>query len=204
MTRAPWARPGPAIGFAAASASGSVILAHALGWITLGFSLRILAPLILFTFVGLLAYAGRAREDVLMTRLLGGLAAGAAGLVAYNLLRLLIMVTGLVPFNPFRPIEVYGLLILDAAEDTALTRAVGWSFHLWNGLSFAMMYTLAVGKGRIAWAVVWGLLLELAMLSSYPSIFGLVIGWPFVVVSVAGHVAYGLALGVVAKRVVLW
>jgi hypothetical protein len=66
------------------------------------------------------------------------------------------------------------------------------------------MYTLAVGKGRVLWGLGWGMLLELAMLLSYPSIFRQVAGWPFVLVSASGHVAYGLTLGATARRVVKW
>jgi hypothetical protein len=199
-----WRRPALLIAFLAASTSGLAVLLYAAGWITLNYSLRILAPLTMFAFVALVASTGPHREQLLVTRLAGGLLAGAAGLAAYDLLRLLILASGLVGFNPFRLIEVYGLLILDAPEDTALTKVVGWAFHLWNGLSFAMMYTLLLGRGRLLWALGWGLLLELGTVVSYPSMFGLTLGREFVLVSLSGHLAYGLALGVTARRVVKW
>ncbi len=174
---------------------------HALGWVTLSYSAAILAPLTLFLFLALWVRAGRGQEEVLVNRLLGGVIAGAVGLLGYDLVRLVILLAG-VPFNPFRPIEVFGLLILDVYEDTLLTKTVGWAFHVWNGLAFATMYTLALGKGRVLWAVGWGMLLEIAMVSTYPSIFGLMLDWPFLAVSVTGHVAYGLGIGFTAKRVV--
>jgi hypothetical protein len=118
--------------------------------------------------------------------------------------RLLILRSGQVPFNPFRPIEVYGLLILDQYQDSPLTKTVGWGFHIWNGLSFAAMYTLTVGRGRVLWGLGWGMALEVAMLSSYPSIFRMAMEWPFIFVSVTGHVAYGFAIGLTARKTVQW
>jgi hypothetical protein len=192
------------VAFFAASTSGAAILLYAAGWVTLTYSVTFLAPLSALIFVALLVGSGRGREDVFLNRMWGGLIAGAAGLLAYDGIRWLILLTDLVPFNPFRAIEVYGLLILDQYEDTFLTKTVGWAFHLWNGLSFALMYTLAVGRGRVLWALGWGMILEISMLATYPSIFRLVLDWAFVGVSLTGHVAYGLALGVVAKRLVKW
>ena len=126
--------------------------------------------------------------------------AGALALVGYDLVRLAIAVSGLVPFNPFRPIEVYGLLILVQAEETLLTKLVGWAFHVWNGLAFAVMYTLAFGQGHVGLGVAWGLVLEVAMVATYPALFGLAPGWAFLVVSLTGHIVYGAIIGLVARR----
>ncbi|MGB8645295.1 MAG: DUF6789 family protein [Anaerolineae bacterium] len=196
-------RPSLLIAFFAASLSGLAILLYAAHVVTLTYSLTFLAPLTAIVFVALLVYSGRGREEVLLNRLWGGLLAGVLGLMAYDLVRLVILWSG-VPFNPFRPIEIYGLLILDQYQDTPLTKAVGWGFHIWNGLSFALMYTLALGRGRMRWAVLWGLVLETTMLVTYPSIFRLLVDWAFVLTSLVGHIAYGLALGATARRTVKW
>jgi hypothetical protein len=145
--------------------------------------------------------SGRTPAPLFINRLRGGLIAGVVGLVAYDLVRLLVLLTG-VPFNPFRPIEIYGLLILNAPYDTTLTKTVGWAFHIWNGLSFAAMYTLAVGRGRVLWGVLWGLMLEVAMISTYPTIFRILVDRWFILVSLTGHFAYGLTLGIVARMVI--
>lgn len=194
-------QPSMLIAFLAAASSGAILIAHALGWVTLSYTAAILAPLSLFLFLALWVRAGRGREEVLVNRLVAGVIAGAVGLVGYDLVRLAILLAG-VPFNPFRPIEVFGLLILDTYDDTLLTKTVGWAFHFWNGLAFASMYTLALGKGRVLWAVGWGMLLEIAMISTYPSIFRLLIDWPFLAVSMTGHIAYGLGIGFTARRVI--
>lgn len=185
-----------------ASLSGGAILVHAVGWMRLSYSVAVLAPLSAVGLLALLARPHDAERRLLVDRLKGGLVAGLIGTGAYDLVRLAILLTGATPFDPFRPIEVYGLLILDRYTDTALTRTMGWAFHAWNGLAFATMYTLTVGRGRVTWALAWAMVLELAMLATYPSLFRLSLGAPFVLVSVMGHVAYGLAFGLVARRVV--
>ncbi len=196
-----WRSPVMIVGFLAASSSGAAILLHAFGWVTLTYTVTLLAPLTAMLFLVFLVYSKRWREQEFLSRLQGGLIAGALGLAAYDLVRLLVLLAG-VSFNPFRPIEVYGLLILNRYHDTPLTKAVGWAFHVWNGFSFAVMYTMAVGRGRILWGLGWGLLLEAAMLASYPSMFHILLGWRFVTVSLAGHAAYGLTIGSTARKVV--
>ena len=110
-------RPSTWLAVAAASLSGVCVLVAAFGIITMGTSVILLAPLSALLLGGVAVRAGKAHEQILLSRLWGGVVAGFAGLVAYDLIRLLVLLTGLVPFNPFRPIEVFGLLILDRYED---------------------------------------------------------------------------------------
>ncbi|HJT80272.1 MAG TPA: hypothetical protein VJ719_03660 [Chthoniobacterales bacterium] len=190
------------IGFVAASLSGVAVLLHAFQAVHLGFSVIVLAPA---TVVLILIIATRKQSfarAIFLQRLGAGLFAGLIGLIAYDAIRWVILITGFVPFNPFRAIEVFGLLILRTDIDSCLTKSVGWLFHIWNGLSFASMYTLALGRGRVWWAIIWSLLLEVAMLSTYPSMFRIMLDWPFLVVSLIGHLAYGLGLGLTARGAV--
>ncbi len=191
------------IAFVAASTSGVALLLYAFGLAPLSVSITILAPLTAVTFMAIWVLSGGESEKVFLDRLKGGLIAGAVGLLAYDLVRLVILAAG-VNFNPFRPIEIFGLLILNTNLDTTLTKSVGWAFHIWNGLSFAVMYTLIAGRGKVWWAVLWALVLETAMIVTYPSIFQVAADAPFLVISVVGHLAYGLALGLTARKVVRW
>lgn len=186
----------------AAGGSGLAIILHVLGWLALGPALTILAPLTILVLAGAVGRADSLREQILLNRIVGGLLAGFAGLVAYDAIRALILMSGIVPFNPFRAIEVYGLLILDTQNETPLTKALGWGFHIWNGLFFAVMYTVALGRGRMIWAIGWGLLLEVAMLATYPSMFQMAMDGAFIFIGVIGHLAYGVTLGLVAPKAV--
>ena len=190
------------IGILAASLSGLAVLLHAAGIVHLGFSIIVFAPA---TVVLILVVATRRQtqvRSVFLQRLAAGLFAGFMGVIAYDAVRWVILISGLVPFNPFRAIEVFGLLILRTDVDTCLTKTVGWLFHLWNGLSFAVMYTLALGRGRLWWAIGWSLMLEVAMLSTYPSMFRIMLDWPFLIVSLIGHLAYGIGLGISGRGAV--
>jgi hypothetical protein len=191
------------IAFFAASTSGFALLLYASGRVPLSVSVTILAPLTAIIFMAIWVLSGGESEKVFLDRLKGGLIAGAVGLLAYDLIRLVILAAG-VEFNPFRPIEIFGLLILNVSQDTTLTKSVGWAFHIWNGLSFAVMYTMIAGRGKVWWAVLWALLLETAMIVTYPSIFQVAVDAPFLIISLVGHLAYGVAVGLTARKVVRW
>jgi hypothetical protein len=188
------------VGIAAAFTSVLALLLHMAGWIRMPFTLGFLSTPALVLLAVLAVYARRADESIFLNRLLVGLAAGFAALVAYDLIRLAVIATGWFTFNPFRPIEVFGLLIVDQYEDTFWSRFAGWTYHLWNGLSFGVIYTLAVGRGRLIYGVAWGLILEVGTLVSYPSFFRFLADSSFLTVSMIGHVTFGLVLGAVARR----
>ena len=191
-----------AIGVVAASLDGVAILLHAWAGVHMAFTVIVMAPLSVVILLALAAWSRKQGEEIFIQRLAGGLFAGFMGLVAYDVVRWIILISGMVPFNPFRAIEVFGLLILKTDAATWLTKSVGWAFHIWNGLSFAVMFTLAFGCGTVLLALAWSLVLEVAMLASYPSMFRIKLEWPFISVSLAGHIAYGLALGYAARGAV--
>ena len=186
----------------AASLSGVALLLHWLGWVHLGFATMVCLPLTVVVLGVCLTIAKPEPRRILIQRLLAGLFAGFLGLIAYDLIRWALMVTGLIPANPFRVIEVFGLLILQTDIDTLTSKTVGWGFHIWNGLTFAIMYILAFGRGRIIWAVLWSLLLEVATLATYPSMFEVALNWPFISISLIGHLAFGVVVGGVARGAV--
>jgi len=70
--------------------SGLAILLYAAHIVTMVYSITFLAPLTALLFVALLVHAGRGREEVLLNRLWGGLTAGLVGLIAYDLVRLVV------------------------------------------------------------------------------------------------------------------
>jgi hypothetical protein len=190
-------------GVAVGSLSGLSIFLAAFGNCPLSGCVLLFAPLSALFILGAGTWAVPRNRAIFFQRLSGGVFSGIMGLLAYDWIRWLIQLSGLVPFNPFRSIEVFGLLLLGSPVDTWYTRAAGWSFHIWNGLAFASMYTLAVGRGHLPWAIVWAMVLELAMLSVYPSLFRITLDWPFVSVSLVGHLAYGTAVGLVARGAVV-
>lgn len=190
------------IGIVTASFSGLALLLHAFAGVHVAFTVVVMVPLTVVLLGAVIAMKRIQGREVFLQRVWAGVFAGVMGLIAYDLIRWLIMVTGIVSFDPFRAIEVFGLLILKTDVDTLTTKTIGWLFHTWNGLAFAVMYTLAFGRGKIWLAVVWSLVLEAAMVATYPSLFRIKLDAPFLIISIIGHIAYGLALGYVARGAV--
>jgi hypothetical protein len=76
---------------------------------------------------------------------------------------------------------------------------VGWAYHFSNGLTFGIMYVALIGdatKRHWAWAVVFAVGLELAMLfTPYPAFFHIPLTSKFVIVTLAAHLVFGIVMG---------
>ncbi|XVV09215.1 hypothetical protein ACQP2X_30770 [Actinoplanes sp. CA-131856] len=122
-----------------------------------------------------------------------GAVAGLAGLVGYDLVRVPVALAGQ---RVFAPIETYGLLIADAAASSPLTSALGWLYHLSNGVTFGIAYAALFARRPLLFGVAWGLFLEtVALLSPFADRYGLS-GRPVpIVIALGAHVFYGWPLG---------
>lgn len=127
-----------------------------------------------------------------------GCFAGVVSTCAYDLARVPFHAAGL---RVFDPVLVYGIWIADASASSWHTTALGWCYHFYNGISFAIMYALFMRGRSIVWAILWGLLLEtIALYSPAGPIFGVYGNSPAIIVAYLGHVAYGLPLGYLVKH----
>lgn len=132
-----------------------------------------------------------------------GVVAGVAATVVYDVTRVgLVTVTdaGVWPFEAFRH---FGAGIVGAHRLVAWHATIGALFHAANGVGFAVAYVVAVGRRSVGWAVVWALLLEAATLTLYPRWLGVDPYGEFLQMSVVGHVAYGVTLGVVSRALLV-
>lgn len=186
----------------AAATSIVALLVHLAGLIRMPYTLSfVTAPGMIF-LLGLLALAGRVRRPVIMTRLRVGFMAGILGLVAYNATRWLVGLVLSVKMSPFYSIYIFGALITGKPTGTAAAAVAGWLYHISNGVTFAIIYTLVAGPAHWWFGLLWGLVLETAMLLIYPAsaILRPPVLLPFVVVSLISHAMYGAVIGVVARR----
>lgn len=147
----------------------------------------------------------------LTNRIWTGIWVGFACTAALDVFRLVSFSLGFLPGNLPR---MFGVLILDrmALGPTPLSDFVGYLYHsTWVSVSFALTYTLIVG--RTAWwgGLIWGLLIEVGMMTTPPMVvamgsgyFGLALGKgilnPVFLGSLVPHVAYGIMLGVLLER----
>jgi hypothetical protein len=169
--------------------------------------LRFSVPALLVPSLVLLAalgiYASRVNIPAFWTFYSWGFIGGLVGTVAYDVTR----VSGLlVKFTGFEVIHKFGLLITGSLELTWTAWIIGWAYHFLNGGVFGITFALMLGRrATVLTGIAWGILLEIAMVITYPPTFGIDMGWGSVglTVSFLGHAAYGATLGYTLKRVAL-
>lgn len=137
-----------------------------------------------------------------------GIWAGAAATGVLDAIRLTGFYLGQMPGNMPR---MFGVLILDrmAMGPMLLSDILGYLYHYWVGACFGLTYTLLMGRFRWWGGLVWGLVIEVGMMVTPPMVvamdtgyFGLKFGPGLFVTSFLAHVAFGVALGLLAERYV--
>lgn len=144
--------------------------------------------------------AETAQREQLRQHAKAGLVAGVAGLVAYDLARWTVVWTTGVEINPFEAFPVFGELLVGTRPSDSIRWVAGFGFHVFNGLGFAVFYSIFWGRKGMPAGVAWAFLLEVATLLVYPGWLDIRAKGEFTVVSIAGHLCYGLTIGYVAKR----
>jgi hypothetical protein len=103
------------------------------------------------------------------------------------------------PFDAFKHFGA-GLLGTEGLPPGPREWVAGTLFHLTNGTLFGVAYTILAGRKGLVWGVAFGLGLEAVMLGLYPAWLRIPNLQEFTSMSVLGHIAYGAALGVLARR----
>jgi len=162
-----------------------------------------------------LALSDRYRgEGRLFRAVLVGLAGGLLAAVAYDLFRLPYVFANewglgsvVPPLKLFKVFPRFGAMILgqplEQASYSMPAHVLGWLYHFSNGATFGVMYVAIIGdptRRHWAWAVLMALALELGMLlTPYPQVFGIAITTRFVMVTIAAHAIFGVALGLTVR-----
>jgi len=154
--------------------------------------------------------ASRLRLTRLNNRTWTGLWVGFACTAALDVFRLISFSLGLLPGNMPR---MFGVLILDqmALGPSLLSDVVGGLYHYWVSACFGLTYTLLVGRTRWWGGLIWGLLIEVGMMTTPPMVvamgtgyFGLALGKGLLngvfIGSLIPHISYGVALGLLLER----
>jgi hypothetical protein len=145
------------------------------------------------------AWSGARRGDAdLLLRIRAGLLGGLWGTMGYDLVRIPFHLAGL---NPFVPIRAYGVWLAGAAHSTPWTDALGFAYHLSNGVTFGWILSVPALRRHWAWAVLWALGLEtLAVLTPFADVFGLRGQYGALWLAYAAHVLYGVPLGIACRE----
>jgi hypothetical protein len=152
------------------------------------------------------------RYDMLANRIWVGLWVGAAATAALDVFRLTSFLLGLLPGNMPR---MFGVLILDtmATGPTPLSDVIGQLYHYWVSACFGLTYALIMGRTRWWGGLIWGLIIEIGMMTTPPMViamdtgyFGLKAGHGLFngvfIGSLIPHISYGVVLGLLLERYV--
>lgn len=144
----------------------------------------------------------------LANRIWTGVWVGAAGTAALDAVRLTGFSLGLMPGNMPR---MFGVLLLDrmAEGPTGVSDLAGYLYHYWVGACFGLTYTLLCGRTPWWGGLIWGLVIEVGMMTTPPMVvamdtgyFGLKHGYGLLAVSFVAHVVFGIVMGVLFERYV--
>lgn len=156
---------------------------------TAGLAVLLPGMLVLVAFWVLVAFSDRGD---LHRRLLWGCWAGLLATFLYDLVRVPMVVAG-VPV--FKAISYFGTVFVGVPAPTVISEIVGWTYHLSNGVGFALMYLLWVRVPRWWTAVGWGLVLEgVMLLTPYAEVFGYKLSRQFLTITIGAHIVYGLGI----------
>lgn len=158
--------------------------------------------------------AARAKGyDRLVNRIEAGVWVGFFATAALDAFRLASFQFGLLPGNLPR---MFGVLIFDrmAMGPTVASDFVGSLYHYWVSASFGLAYTLLLGRTRWWGGLVWGLIIEVGMMTTPPMVvamgtgfFGLAAGKGLLngvfIGSLIPHMSYGVILGLLLERYVV-
>lgn len=185
----------------AAATSIAALLLHLVNAIRMPYTLSFVTLPSMIFLVCLMVLAGKADRPIIVGRLRSGFAAGLLGLLAYNGTRWILGSVLGIGMGPFYSISIFGSLITGKSIGSPVSDVAGWAYHLSNGVTFAIMYTLVAGPSRWWFGLLWGAALEIAMLLIYPSstILRPPALAPFVLVSLSSHAVYGTVIGLVAQ-----
>ncbi len=183
-----------------ASISLLAIVAHVFSVLPMVYFLTFFGvPSILFLFI-LAAFARWIDARVLLTGLGVGVVGGFVSTLVYDGVRLVLNRTLFTQFDSFKAIYIFGSWISGKDTATIEAAAAGWLYHYWNGLSIALFYVLTFGRRHWGYAVGWALLMEAFMLGLFPFFLQVTNKIDFIALSMIGHFAYGVVLGLVAQK----
>lgn len=219
-----WSPQGRALVFLLSATSIWCLLAEFYGLCSMQtFTLYVLIP----ATVALVAMAllDRARGDRRLWRaVLIGAVGGFLAAVSYDLFRIPFVLAAADHAGPqwlrlplFKVFPRFGAMLLGhpftpGQTDSQFALAdhlLGWAYHFSNGITFGVMYMALIGdatRRTWLWAVALATGIELAMLfTPYTGFFGIGLTARFVIVTMAAHLIFGVALGRYARlKAVRW
>jgi hypothetical protein len=186
-----------------ASTSGAAIIAYAFLGLPMTFTVFfVVLPTGLLLAGAVLA--GRKlhhRLHRLSILIVAGCRWGLIGTLAYDAIRpILKWIIGF-SYNPYRAIPYFGFMMTGLPVSDPRAVALGWIYHFYNGISFAVMFAVLKPTGGMAPGVIWALLLQALMMMVYPAFLQIRLADPgFLISGIVGHAVWGLVVGMGIRR----
>lgn len=154
--------------------------------------------------LGVLLIAHTSGESRLANRMIAGGLAGGVATIALEIVRITGFHLGQMPGS--MP-ELAGVLLLNRfmLGPSLLSDLAGWTYHVWNGISFGLIFAVVFGRKPFWVALAYGLFMAMGFLVS-PAVSALGIGFmghsmPGMPVTVVlAHVAYASVLWLLVRR----
>lgn len=181
-----------------AAMSGMAILAHTFGPVPMSFTVPFVVLPAAFMFVGLVLIRRRlyGRLHLFADRVLAGVIWSCAATFAYDGIRVIMRAVFHLSADPFQAMPIFGHLItkLPATDPVAIT--VGWIYHLWNGVSYGIIFALLRPQGGAVAGFVWAMILQGLMIADYPVLLQVRLDDPsWYAEGIVGHGVWGIVLG---------
>jgi hypothetical protein len=165
------------------------------------FAIRLLLPAIAVLVVIVIL----GREPAIARSIVWGALAGALATIPLEAVRISGYLLGFMPGNLPR---LMGVLLLNrfALGPSTASDIAGWAYHFWNGASFGVIYVLIFGAARRWVGVLYGIAVGVGFMLSPVVValgagyFGLQFSDWFSVTVLTAHIAFGISLGLLAKR----
>lgn len=175
--------------------------------------------------VGIYAHSKRPRFS---NRLFTGMRAGAVATLALEIFRIpgylyarwipmddMIMLPGMLLTEKAPSIMGVREIIMQSGVPMHLfipsidALVAGALWHFWNDATFGLTYALIVGKGKWWYGLIWGFIVEIGMMLAPWLImmmepFGIKFadGYNIFLITLAGHLAFGIVLGLFVSKFV--
>ncbi len=181
-------------------ATGAGLLGFLIARISIWIGFGLVAVLGLAVIAAVWRSATTVQRATILRRARAGLIAGIAATAAYDLSRFILVTVFESPVWPFEALPAFGGLLLGADAGFNTRLFAGSIYHVINGVGFGIAYALFSRRPRILTGLVWALVLELFMVTLYPTWINLKALDEFVRISAFGHVVYGVVLGLLTRR----
>lgn len=139
----------------------------------------------------------------LANRIWAGLGAGAVATFVLDTFRQLGVMQGWLPMDT---VTLFGKMIAGPPAPLMTWLSAGLFYHFLNGASFGLFYTLVFGRIHWAWGIVWGVVIEIGMMTAPPmaplvGAFGSKTGSPALfLITLVAHIGFGIMLGLLAQH----